>query len=74
MILKVASFKVAGLNDLIKRKSIFTFLKSKTYHVVFLQETHVANEVQKLWEKNEGIKFFGATVPETLRAWQYFST
>ena len=48
MILKVASLNVAGLNDLVKRKSIFTLLKSKTYHAVFLKETHATNEVQKL--------------------------
>ena len=58
MILKVASINVAGLNDLVKRKSNFTFLKSKTYHAVFLQETHASNEVQKLWEKEWGNKIF----------------
>ena len=58
MILKVASLNVAELNDLVKRKSIFTCLKSKTYHAVFLQETHATNEVQKLWEKEWGNKIF----------------
>ena len=58
VILIIASLNVAGLNDVVKRKSIFTFLKSKTYHAVFLQETHATNEVQKLWEKEWGNKFF----------------
>ena len=39
MHLKIATFNVAGLNDLVEQKSIFV----KPHNVIFLQETHFSN-------------------------------
>ena len=51
MDLVVASYNVAGLGNVIKRKSVWHFLKSSPVHIVFLQETHAYSACETLWEK-----------------------
>ena len=54
MDLAVASYNVAGLGYVIKRKSVWHFSKSSPVHIVFLQETHACSACETLWEKEWG--------------------
>ncbi len=40
----ISTWNVNGLGQPIKRKKIFSILKSKQYDIVFLQETHLSAE------------------------------
>ena len=44
----------AGLGNVIKRKSVWHFLKSSSVHIVFLQEIHAYSACETLWEKEWG--------------------
>ena len=53
-LLHVASYKVRGLNEIGKRKTIFEYLKVRGYDLVALQETHftdrdIVDKVKKEW-------------------------
>ena len=50
--LDIASLNVWGLRDYKERQEMFTWLKSKQCHILFLQETHCTHEVEEAW-KNE---------------------
>ena len=52
----LATFNVNGLNDGIKRKSIFNYLKQKKFDIILLQETHSTPKIARLWEMEWGTK------------------
>ncbi len=39
--LKIASWKLKGLNNVIKKKKVLTYLKSSKVDIAFVQETHL---------------------------------
>lgn len=43
------SYNARGLNDSVKRKEVFYWLKNKQAHIIFLQETHSTKETEHLW-------------------------
>ncbi|WAQ98940.1 YTX2-like protein, partial [Mya arenaria] len=48
-----SSLNVNGIRNKIKREKIFHYLKQKSYDIVYLQETHCANESEaSLWAKS----------------------
>ena len=64
MDLIVASYNVAGLGNVIKRKSVWHFLKSSPVHIVFLQETYAYSACETLREKEWGgdiLRNYGTT-------------
>ena len=56
MSLKLATYNVAGLNDNMKRKTIFNFLRTKDLHLILLQETHSACGNETIWQNERGGK------------------
>lgn len=46
-VLKFVSFNVKGLNGLIKRKRVLTYLKKLQVDIAFLQETHLTTQEHK---------------------------
>lgn len=49
MSLKVVSYNVRGLGNNIKRKKLFTLLRTLEYDVIMLQETHCTENNFKIW-------------------------
>ena len=54
--LKIASLNTRGLNNKLKRKTIFD--KAKKYDIVCLQETYITDEKAKVWKKDWPGDFF----------------
>lgn len=42
--LKIASWNLKGLNHVIKKKKILTYLKSSKVDIAFVQETHLTKK------------------------------
>ena len=45
----IVSFNVNGLRQILKRKTIFHYLKQKHYDMILLQETHSTSSDEKQW-------------------------
>jgi len=54
MSLVVATYNVTGLGSDIKRKSIWQFLKTSSFQIILLQETHSFSTTERLWEMEWG--------------------
>lgn len=46
---QIFSLNCKGLNNNIKRRSIFEYCKSEKYGIIFLQETHSTNAIEHSW-------------------------
>ena len=57
---EIVSFSARGLGSERKRKKVFNILKKQMFlnTVIFLQETHNTNEVERLWEYQWSHKMF----------------
>ena len=58
MSLKIHSLNVRGLQNVMKRKTIFEWLKVKYNGICFLQETHSTEKVETSWSKEWGGTIF----------------
>ncbi len=56
--IKLLSFNCNGIRDTAKRRQVFTFLRSKRADILFLQETHCTENVEKIWESEWGGKAY----------------
>ena len=52
--LKIQSLNMRGGRDFSKRLSILQNLRKHNADIIFLQECHILNEDQVLWEQNWG--------------------
>ena len=52
--LEIVSFNVRGLNDFVKRKDVFDFLRNSKADIICLQELHVTSETEKLFKSQWG--------------------
>lgn len=62
--LKMASWNLKGLNHVIKKKKVLTYLKSSKVDIAFVQETHL-NKTESLKLK---CSWVGKSVPQS-RNW-----
>lgn len=46
--LSILTLNCQGLGDINKRRDIFKFLKSKSYYIYFLQDTHFVEKEESL--------------------------
>ena len=53
MQINIASFNTSGLNDTIKRKSVFQYLRLCKFDVVLLQETHSCKGSEQIWSNEQ---------------------
>ncbi len=51
---KIGSFNVKGLNNRLKRKQLFMWLRKKAFSIYFLQETHSENKTENIWHNEWG--------------------
>ena len=49
---KLLSLNVRGLQNEVKRKSIFNWITAKRYDIVFLQETHSSQNMEVSWNRD----------------------
>lgn len=49
--LNVVSFNVRGIASIVKRNTIFTYLKHNFKGIIFLQETHSCQKTQMVWKR-----------------------
>ena len=56
--LRICSLNARGLQNKLKRVTLFSQLKKQKYDIICLQETHVTEKDTKLWEKQWGGKCF----------------
>ena len=54
--LKIATYNVRGLADRFKRRKLFRSLHNREYDIVFLQETHITKNKEKVWKNEWGSK------------------
>ena len=67
MYIKLHSFNCRGLQDFVKRKKIFHFFRSLNSDILFLQETHSDNSVERLWHSQWGEHAFFASFSSNSR-------
>ena len=67
MTLKLHTFNCRGLQDFAKRKKIFHYFRSLNSDILFLQETHSDNSVEKFWHSHWGEHAFFASFSSNSR-------
>ena len=52
----IVSLNIAGLGDYVKRRKVFNYMKKQMSPkgIIFLQETHSINKIERLWTKQFG--------------------
>ena len=74
----VVSLNTAGLGDYVKRRKVFNYMKKQTSPngIIFLQETHSVNKIERLWTKQFGCgkgRLYSHMVNQTLEAYSLLS-
>lgn len=58
--LQICTYNVNGMNDVIKRRKIFTALKYANVDVALLQETHATDKTVQLWQSEWGGRIYAS--------------
>ena len=61
MALTIASLNVRGLRDNLKRREVFTWLRSKKYSIYMLQECHCTENTNPVWSAEWGYQAIFST-------------
>ena len=56
--IKISSLNTGGLKNIIKRNSIFQWLKQNHTGIIFIQESHSYKGCATQWEREFGCKMF----------------
>ena len=54
MLIKLCTFNCRGLQDFVKRRKIFHFLRNTDCEIILLQETHCGKDDEKFWKSQWG--------------------
>ena len=57
-IYKIGTFNVRGLRDQTKRSKVFNYVRSKSFDIIALQETHSTIGDKQLWTSQWGGKIY----------------
>jgi len=52
--LTICFLNVRGMNDKLKRRQLFLWLRKKDFSIYFLQETHSENKTENIWRNEWG--------------------
>ena len=56
MNVRLATFNCRGIQDHVKRRKIFHYLRSINSDIIFLQETHSSKSDEQFWKQQWGEK------------------
>lgn len=54
------TYNVNGMNDVIKRRKIFSVLKHQQINISLLQETHAVDDILRIWQSEWGGKIYAS--------------
>ena len=57
---RLLTYNIRGLADSSKCRSIFNYLHTKKYDIVYMQETHSSKKIEKIWSAEWGSKIWFA--------------